>query len=306
MSGLAVSVMIPTRGRPESLARAVRSVFAQSGLTGVELVIVDNDPLGSARGVVAGLADGAPVPVAYVHEPAPGVANARNAGMACAGGALIAFLDDDEEAAPDWLERLRAAQALYEADAVFGPVRTRLPGAVRRHRDYFERFFARLGPQQSGPIDRHYGCGNSLVRRAAMPNPERPFAPERNKIGGEDDLLFGRMGDAGARFAWAADAVVYEHPEPERVTLGYTLKRAFAYGQGPCAASAAAQPPRWHGVAWWMGVGAAQSAVFAAEAAAKLLLWRADRVFAMHRLAGALGKIFWWGPFKVTFYGAPA
>lgn len=298
--------MIPTRARPESLERAVRSVLAQTRLDAAELVIVDNDPAGSARHVAARLAEGAPLPLIYVHEPEPGVANARNAGMARARGGLIAFLDDDEEAAGDWLERLRAAQALYDADAVFGPVQTRLPGGVTRHRAYFERFFARLGPTESGPVDRHWGCGNSLVRRVAMPDPERPFAAERNRIGGEDDLLFGRMGDAGARFAWAADAVVWEHPEPARITLGYTLKRAFAYGQGPSAASAAASPPRWHGVLWWMGVGAAQSAVFALEAAWKLLLWRADRVFALHRLAGALGKIFWWGPFKVSFYGGPA
>lgn len=302
----AVTVMIPTRGRPASLARAMLSVFAQEPRADAELVIVDNDAKPSARDLVAGLAPQSPLPVIYVHEPAPGVANARNAGMSRASGGLIAFLDDDEEAAPDWLARLLHAQSTLEADAVFGPVLTRLPPEVVHNRAYYERFFARFGPAETGVVDRHWGCGNSLVRRAAMPDPDRPFAAERNRIGGEDDLLFGRMGDTGARFAWAADAVVWEHPDPARITLAYTLKRAFAYGQGPCAASAAARPPRWHGVAWWMGVGAAQSAVFAAEAAGKLLLRRADRVFALHRLAGALGKIFWFGPFKVGFYGGPA
>ncbi len=299
----AATVMIPTRGRPASLARAVRSVFAQTVLGSAELVVVDNDPSGSAAETVRGLSQGAPLPVIYVHETEPGVANARNAGMARASGSLIAFLDDDEEAAADWLERLLDAQARFDADAVFGPVRTRLPDDVTRHRASFERFFAREGPAETGVVDRHWGCGNSLVRRAAMPDPHRPFSPERNRIGGEDDLLFGRMGDAGARFVWAADAVVWEHPEPGRITLGYTLKRAFAYGQGPCAASAAARPARWHGVAFWMAVGAAQSALYGAEALIKLLTRRADRVFAFHRLAGSLGKIFWWGPFKVGFYG---
>ncbi len=302
----AVTVMIPTRGRPDSLARAMRSVFAQDPRPDAELVIVDNDAAPTARDLVAGLAPQSPLPVVYVHEPRPGVANARNAGMARASGGLVAFLDDDEEAAPDWLARLLHVQATLGADAVFGPVLTRLPAEVVDNRAYYLRFFAREGPAESGVVDRHWGCGNSLVRRAALPDSLRPFAPERNRIGGEDDLLFGRMGDAGARFAWAADAVVWEHPDPHRITLAYTLKRAFAYGQGPSAASAAARPPRWHGVAWWMGVGAAQSAVFAAEAGAKLLLRRADRVFALHRLAGALGKIFWFGPFKVGFYGGPA
>ncbi|RIJ43461.1 glycosyltransferase, partial [Maribellus luteus] len=56
-----------------------------------------------------------------LHEPEPGVANARNAALAVAKGAMIAFLDDDEEAPPGWLAALIAAQARLGADAVFGP-----------------------------------------------------------------------------------------------------------------------------------------------------------------------------------------
>lgn len=302
----AVTVMTPTRARPASLERALRSVFAQIGVTGLELVVVDNDPTASARQTVEGLKAVSPWPLIYVHEPRPGVANARNAGTAAASAPLIAFIDDDEEAEPDWLARLLAARERYDADAVFGPVATRLPDSVTENRAYFERFFAREGPAESGLADRHWGCGNSLVRRAAMPNLERPFAEFRNKIGGEDDLLFGQMQAAGARFAWAADAKVWEHPDPARITLDYTLKRAFAYGQGPCSASAAASPPDPVGVAKWMAIGVAQTAVYGAEAAWKALTRRSDRVFAMHRLAGSLGKIFWWGPFKIGFYGAPA
>ena len=64
----------------------------------------------------------------YVHEPAAGVANARNAGMTQATGGLIAFLDDDEEASPGWLAALIEAQRRFDADVVFGPVRTRATG----------------------------------------------------------------------------------------------------------------------------------------------------------------------------------
>lgn len=306
MSAPAVTVMIPTRRRPASLERAVRSVFGQTGVAGLQLVVVDNDPAGSAAWTAEALRAEAPWPLIYVHEPTPGVANARNAGMAAAEAPLIAFLDDDEEAEPDWLQRLLAARERWHADAVFGPVRTRLPNSVVENRAYFERFFAREGPAESGVLDRHYGCGNSLVRRAAMPDPQRPFSAERNEIGGEDDLLFGQMGAAGATFVWAADAVVWEHPEPSRITLEYTLKRAFAYGQGPCAAAAAAEPPRPLGVVGWMTVGVGQTALYGLEAAFKTLTRRSDRVFALHRLAGSLGKIFWWGPFKIGFYGQPA
>src|ERR1700722_13621551 len=139
---LTVSLAIATQRRPEGLAKAVRSTFAQSGveLSKLELVIVDNDAAPSARAVVEALAAEAPFPLRYVHEPAAGVANARNAALAAASGDLIAFLDDDEEAASGWLAALIDAQARFGADAVFGPVQGRAPPHIQRHRLYLQQF----------------------------------------------------------------------------------------------------------------------------------------------------------------------
>ena len=240
-----VTIMIPTQRRPDGLAVAARSVFGQVGVdpATLELVIVDNDQVPSARPVAEDLAKNAPFPLIYVHEPKAGVANARNAGMAKASGDLIAFLDDDEEAPAGWLAALLAAQDRFDADVVFGPVKARAPAQIVEHRDYLERFFSREGPAEAGILDRHYGCGDSLIRRAALPDPVSPFAAERNHIGGEDDMLFGHMGAAGARFAWEPAAWVWEDPVPSRLSLSYTIARAFAYGQGPSSHCAAATPP---------------------------------------------------------------
>ena len=103
-----VAVLIPTLRRPESLARAVRSLFAQTGVQGRlrEIVVVDNDPQGSAGAAIQAMMAGAPFPLAYVREPRPGVATARNAGLAAVEAPLIAFLDDDETASPGWLAAL--------------------------------------------------------------------------------------------------------------------------------------------------------------------------------------------------------
>ena len=301
-----ISIVIPTQRRLEGLARAARSVFVQAGVDAatLELVVVDNDQTPSAAGVARTLAEEAPFPVRYVHEPAPGVANARNAGMTESQGELIAFLDDDEEAPGEWLAALVSAQRRYEADVVFGPVHARADWDRVGNRVYLERFFSRLGPDESGPIDHYYGCGDSLVRRGALPDPDRPFSAIRNHIGGEDDLLFGTMERAGARFAWAADAWVWEDPAPERLTLRYTALRAFAYGQGASAHGAAAGDRL--GVARWMILGVAQALAFGAYAAVKWLVRSPSFAFSLDRAARGLGKTLWWKPFKIRFYGLAA
>jgi succinoglycan biosynthesis protein ExoM len=238
-----------------------------------------------------------------VHEPRSGVANARNAALAVAKGELIAFLDDDEEASPRWLANLLETQRKFEADVVFGPVRGRAPRGITLHRTYLERFFSREGPAEAGLIDHAYGCGDSLVRRAALPDPVQPFSPQRNRTGGEDDLLFAEMKAAGARFAWAPEAYVWEDPAPERLSLRYAIVRAFVYGQGPTRQSATAVPPDRVGVARWMLIGVGQALAFGLLAAVKGLIRAPDRAFAFDRAARGLGKVFWWKPFTIHFYG---
>jgi len=124
-----VAVIIPTLRRPEMLERAVRSVLGQTGVANRlrEIVVVDNDPQATARDVTTRLAAEASVPIIWRHAPRPGVATARNQGLAVTTASLIAFLDDDESASPDWLKALLSAQAQTGADAVFGPIRGRVP-----------------------------------------------------------------------------------------------------------------------------------------------------------------------------------
>ena len=303
-----ISIIIPTQRRPEPLMLAARSALAQKGvdLSASELVIVDNDVTPSAKAAVEALAKTTKVKVIYVHEPRAGVAYARNAAMQAALGQFIAFLDDDEEAPETWLAGLLAVQAAHDADVVFGPVHARAPDTLKTHRAYLERFFSRLDDADEGLIDHYYGCGNSLLRRSVLPNQDHPFSLRRNHIGGEDDLLFGEMQGLGARFAWAPKAWVHEDPAPSRLTLRYTLARAFAYGQGPSEHCYSASPPNYAGIAKWMAVGVVQSVVYGAIAGLKCLMRSPERAEALDRAARGLGKTFWGKPFKIAFYGLPA
>lgn len=296
----AVSILIPTFRRPARAVEAACSALAQVCDLPFEIVLIDNDPAGSALECLRAIDDPR---IRVIHEPRAGVANARNAGLRAARGEVIAFLDDDEIAPANWLAELMRVQKAHAADVVFGPVRTRLASPPRDHREYFEAFFAREAVHAEGPISTFYGCGCSLLRRAALPSPE-PFSATRNEIGGEDDLLFQGMEAQGAVFAWAPNAYVWETPEPSRVTLTYTLRRAFAYGQGPATKAWSGPKRDLTAIAFWMAVGAAQSTVYGAAALGSFLGKTPRRAFAYRKFVEGVGKLLWFPFIKPRFYGA--
>ena len=300
-----LSIIIPTQRRPGPLAVAARSVFAQEGVdwAQAELVIADNDAEPSAAAAARALGQGAPLPVRYVHEPAPGVSNARNAGVAAAQGELLAFLDDDQEAQPRWLAELLAARERLGAQAVFGPVNAALPAQVRRHRRYFERFFTHPGPAQEGLVPRGYGAGVCLIERAALPDPQHPFAASRNQTGGEDDALFAAMIARGARMGWNPLAWVWEHPDPGRVTLGYAMRRTFTYGQGGTNGPLLARPPRRGRAVFSVATGAVQALALGGLSAGLWLVRWPDRAFVYDKALRGLGKVLFARPFHLQFYG---
>jgi succinoglycan biosynthesis protein ExoM len=299
-----ISVTIPTFRRPESFLRAARSILRQEGLPGpLELVAVDNSPEASAAEAFATLrAEASGIALRLAHEPRPGVANARNCSMTLVSGDLVAFLDDDQEAGPGWLAALIRVQGQTGADAVFGPVGAHLPPGSGPHQVLVERLHTRTGPAESGPVPRYYAMCNALLVRATMLAAPAPFAVETNEKGGEDDLLFSAAQAAGRRFAWAADAPVTEYIPPERATLGYALKRAFAYGQGPCETAYSATPKQWGAIARHMGIGAMQAVVCGAAAGAAMLVRAPQRFWLLDKAVRGAGKVVWWR--EQRFYGA--
>lgn len=299
-----ICVIVPTLRRPESLERALRSLLAQEQADTLiaEIIVVDNDPAASARATVDALSIHASAPLRYVHVPQPGVATARNAGVAATSAPLVAFLDDDETAPPRWLTELHAAHAKLRADVTFGPVAGRVDGAAKWKLAYLEGFFSRKGPRETTVTEAVYGCGNCIMTRANALSGPAPFNTEANETGGEDDRLFQRLKAQGAVFGWAADALVFEQAPPERSTLAYAFQRAFGYGQTP--AQIAARDGDVGGVVKWMLIGAAQGAIFALAALSVYPVMRSHALPLADRSARGFGKVFWF--VRLKFYGSSA
>ena len=100
-----LSVIIPTKDRPVLLARALRSVLAQS-LPAVEIIVAD-DGDGRGAAVARGLGEAR---VEAFSTGGLGQVQARTMAVARARGAGIAFLDDDDWwASPTHLAAMSAA-----------------------------------------------------------------------------------------------------------------------------------------------------------------------------------------------------
>ncbi len=101
-----VSVVICayTENRWNELNESVASLRRQTTPPGEILVVVDHNPVLLERA----RAQWADLNVVENSEPR-GLGGARNSGVQAAQGKIIAFLDDDAIAAPDWLENLLAA-----------------------------------------------------------------------------------------------------------------------------------------------------------------------------------------------------
>jgi GalNAc5-diNAcBac-PP-undecaprenol beta-1,3-glucosyltransferase len=89
-----VSVVIPTHNRAQLLARALRSVLAQT-YGRLEIIVVDDASQDNTKDVVAQFGD---LRILYIHhETNKGGSATRNTGIRAATGDFVAFLDDDDE-----------------------------------------------------------------------------------------------------------------------------------------------------------------------------------------------------------------
>ena len=127
----AVSVVICsyTEDRWDRLVAAIQSVHAQTVPPQQTIVVVDYNADLYKR-LIFTVSD-----VVILENTGPkGLPDARNTGAAAATAGIVAFLDDDAEAAPDWLERLTALYDDPDVLAVGGHV---VPEWETGRPDYF-------------------------------------------------------------------------------------------------------------------------------------------------------------------------
>lgn len=108
-----VSVVIPSYNHARYVSLAIESVLAQTYLDW-EAIVVDDGSTDETQATVARFTDPR---VRYLYQENQGLSAARNAGIRIAHGEYLAFLDADDEWAPDFLRRCVEALAADETVA---------------------------------------------------------------------------------------------------------------------------------------------------------------------------------------------
>ena len=192
-----------------------------------EIVVVDNDPAASARVQVAELRNASDIPIRYLHEPRPGVAAARNRVLDDPARAdVVAFIDDDEWAEPDWLVQLYSGYLNNGGGVVQGRVISVLdgggPGWASAKGGPFERVGTPHGTRQYTG-----NAGNVIFDASPGTLRSARFNESYGLTGGEDTEFFARLARSGVIVTSIPQAIVYETVPLQRQTVRWVVRRSF-------------------------------------------------------------------------------
>jgi len=196
-----ISVVVPTRGRPEELARCVAALEAQT--VPVEVVVVED-------------------------LEGRGPAWARNEGVRRAVGEVVCFTDDDCEPEAGWVEVLSARILAGDSEVATGPVAMR-EGATASDRAW-EAIVNYLQVRAEAPgtaspgfvVTANLGARRSLLERL-------PFDESFSAAAGEDRDWGERVAQAGGAPIFVAAATVIHR---SGMSIGDFLRQQYRYGRG--------------------------------------------------------------------------
>lgn len=238
-----ISAIICTHNRDAYLGAAIDSLLAQTRVD-FEVLVVDNASTDRTRQVVEQRL-GHPA-LKYLYEPALGLSVARNTGATHAQAPILAYLDDDAVATPQWLQVLVTAFQQTEKLAIAGGKVTLLwpPGMTE------PRW---LAPALAGNLG-FYDLGEApmlitdprLTPRGLNYSVRREFLEQ---VGGFD-LKLGRIGknllsneelqmtekalERGWQVAYLPEALVAHHVAPERLRQQWFFQRSWWQGISEC------------------------------------------------------------------------
>jgi GT2 family glycosyltransferase len=196
-----VSVIIACRNARRNIRRCLDSLTAQKTTSSFEVIVSDS----STDGTDGIIRDGYPWVRLLHFETRKFPGDARNAGIREARGQLLAFIDSDCVAAPDWLEQMTAAQRGSDT-TVGGVVDNGARGRLLDWAGYFCEFSQWMPPGRPCWMDDIPTCNLSLHRKLFD-----EFGPFLEGVYCSDTALHWKLARSGRRARFVPAIRVAHH-----------------------------------------------------------------------------------------------
>jgi glucosyl-dolichyl phosphate glucuronosyltransferase len=233
-----ITVILCTYNRCESLNAALESVATSRVPDSVcwEVLVVDNNSSDRTREIVERFEARYPGRFRYSFEPRPGKSNALNAALHETDAKILAFMDDDVQVEPDWLDNLTRIFKEPEIAGAGGRIlpesQFTLPPWLETSRLYA---LAPLAMFDLGSVPRRleeppFGTNMAFRKEVFARYGEfrRDLGPRPGSEIRSEDTEFGmRLLAGGERLWYEPAAVVYHTIARDRVTPRYFLKWWF-------------------------------------------------------------------------------
>ncbi|XZE18975.1 glycosyltransferase family 2 protein [Pirellulaceae bacterium SH449] len=267
-----ISIAIATYNRSALLRRALESLSQLEPCTAfrTEVVVIDNGSTDDTRDIAISFSS-PQFPVRWFFEEKGGLPFARNRAVEESRGDWIAFFDDDQLAAPNWLKRLFETAQAEKLLCVGGPRALRIettepPPSLP---EYSRMLLGEISLDYPHDYHRqHLPCtGNVLVARSVFAQVGR--FDESVLDGGEDTDFFNRVLDAGVRAKYTPDACVEHIIAPRRLEADYLQLIAYRHGRHVCR-----RDLNLHGKMFAVGSALLRSGVTGLPSIAKKILYQ--------------------------------
>jgi glycosyltransferase involved in cell wall biosynthesis len=231
-----------TEKRWDDLVAAVESLRVQTQPPEEIILVIDHNP-GLATRVWGEIPD----VTCVENHGRQGLSDARNSGLAVARGDVVAFLDDDAEAEPQWLSLLAES---YGDPAVVGVGGFAEPDWAEGRPSWFPREFDwvvgctyRGMPEVASPVRNLIGCNMSFRREIFADLGGFTAGIGRlgtRPVGCEETELCIRIGQRrpGSVILFDPRALVHHHVPGSRGTWAYFRSRCYAEGLSKAAVAA--------------------------------------------------------------------
>lgn len=211
-----VSIIIPTHNDSACIERTVRSMEAQAWDM-LEILVIDDGSTDETPRILERLKESCPRLRVFTVSSKSGAATARNVGFDNAKGEILALIDGDMWAPPEWVPTLIAPLTSREAEVTGGP--DKVPPSsplVSQCIGYsMDSLLTNAGLRLGDTKLVRYlpGTGNMAITRAALDragNFDESFHDT-----GEDKEWLHRVSEAGATCLYLPQALAWHERRPD-------------------------------------------------------------------------------------------